>query len=105
MNYFWGNVFDYFKDRRVAGVFFATLLVLGGVFVAAVVAWRVICANGWQGYMVYALPGLGLLLVAWGWQGIRQWRAYQKIRYRSSPLSRDELAKARSKLIRHKTTK
>jgi hypothetical protein len=105
MNYFWGNVFDYFKDRRIAGVFFGTMLALGGVLVAGVILWQIICAYQLEGYLIYTVPGWGLLVGVWLWRVIRQWRAWRKVRYRSAPLSRDELAKARSKLISHKTTK
>jgi hypothetical protein len=92
MNGFWDNVFEYVKERRNVAVFFGTLAVFGGLLLLATVfgnlqqAWPMI------------LPGVGILLLALIWRGIQQIRARRLNRYKTSPLSRDELAKARSKL-------
>jgi hypothetical protein len=99
MNCFWSNVFDHFKERRLGAVFFGALavvvglLLLGSAFGGFLQDWPMI------------LPGMGVLLLAFIWRGIRQARARWSSRYKSSPLSRDERAKARSKLITKPTFK
>jgi MFS family permease len=105
MNYFWGNFFEYCKERRNAAVFFGTLalliigLVLGGILYQI--------SDGWNflQYWPMMLPGIGLVLLALIWRGLRQFRRRRLDRYKSSPLSRDERTKARSKLIRAKHPK
>lgn len=101
MSYFWGNVFDYFKDRRIAGVFFGTLLALGGTLIVGLILYQVVCAYDMQEQVIYSLPGLGLLILLWLARRIMRARAHRKLRYRISPLSRDEITKARSKLLKH----
>ncbi len=102
MDFFWGNVFEYFKDRRGAAFFFATLLALFIALIVGSILYHVICAYDLQAYLVYSLPGLALILMAWIGSGIAQARARRRNQYKSSPLSRDELIKARSKLTRIK---
>lgn len=103
MNYFWGNVFEYFKDRRLAGVFFGTLLALGGLLLVGAILLQIICAYELQGYLVYSLPGVAVVFAALIGRGMARARARRRNGYKSSPLSRDELRKARSKLMRTKT--
>lgn len=102
MDFFWGNVFEHFKDRRYAAIFFGSLLALFGTLIVGSILYRVICAYEMQSYLVYSLPGLGLMLAAWLARKILAARARARNRYKSSPLSRDELGKARSKLMRVK---
>ena len=93
MNYFWGNIFEYFRDRRVAGVFFRTLLILIVLLAAGLL---------FREFLVYVLPAVaGVFLFRTGFAISRAW-ARRRNRYKSSPLSRDELSKARSKLMRAK---
>jgi hypothetical protein len=101
MNYFWGNVFEYFKDRRVAAVFFGTLLVLGGLLIAGLIVYQVICAYELQDYLVnLLLAGVLISLMKIG-RRVARARAQRRVRYKISPMSRDELTKARSKLLKH----
>jgi membrane protein implicated in regulation of membrane protease activity len=99
VNFFWGQVFEFVRERRNAMIFYGTLVVflpvLGGI------------AESYGGlqYWPYALPGLGLLLLALVWTGLRQRRTRRLNRYKSSPLSRDEMIKARSKLTSKPTFK
>ena len=93
MNYFWGNVFEYFKDRRLGSVFFGTLAVVLAILVLVAAFYKYLLEN-WQ----IVLSVIGLLLLALIWQGFRQMRMMRLNRYKSSPLSRDEKVKARSKL-------
>ena len=102
MNFFWGNVFEYFKDRRVAAIFFGTLLALGGLLIAGFIAAQVICTYHLENYVVYALPVMALALLVQISRGIARARARRHERYKISPLSRDEVSKARSKLVKQK---
>lgn len=100
MNYFWGNIFEYFKDRRLGSVFFCTLAVTLVVLVLVAAFYQFLLQN-WR----IVLLGISPLLLVLIWRGIRQMRTRHLNRYKSSPLSRDEKAKARSKLITKPTFK
>jgi hypothetical protein len=102
MNYFWGNVFEYFKERRYAAVFFGTLAALAGMLAVAVMLEQIVRAYELQDQLVYLLPGMALLFGARVARGIVRERARRCDRYKISPLSRDELDKARSKLVRQR---
>ena len=102
MNYFWGNVFDYFKDRRIAGVFFITLMVLLVLLFIGAIVFQAIGEENLRTGLVYASPIMGGFLLIWIWRAILRARARSRDRYKISPLSRDELRKARSKLMRAK---
>ena len=103
MDFFWGNVFEYFKDRRLGAVFFGTLTALIGTLAAGAIFYQITDGfyplEDWP----YLMSGIGLLLLALIWRGRKRARARRLNRYQPSPLSRDELHKARSKL-RTKTT-
>jgi hypothetical protein len=105
MNYFWGNVFEYFKERRLGAVFFVTLLAFVGVMAGGVMVYQIAGGFNLLQYWPFALVGTGLLLLALTWRGFRQMRARRLNRYKSSPLSRDERVKARSKLKTKPTSK
>lgn len=106
MDYFWGNMFEYFKDRRYAAVFFGTLMALGGLFVAVVIGVQIFSAYNLQNYLDYIVPGtsaiFALLFTVWIIRFRRRMLARRKERYKISPMSRDELNKARSKLVNNK---
>jgi hypothetical protein len=102
MNCFWGNVFDYFKERRMAGFFFATLTFLAGLLVAGWLVYQLIRAYNLQDYVVYALPVAIIILCIWAGRSLSRARERWRYRYKSSPMSCDELRKARSKLLRSK---
>ena len=106
MDFFWGNVFEYFKDRRIAGIFFGTLMALGGLLIAGIIAAQVFCAYNLQDYLNYIVPGAAaiflMLFSIWIIRARRRMLARRKDRYRISPMSRDELNKARSKLVNNK---
>jgi hypothetical protein len=102
MNYFWGNVFDYFRDRRIAGVFFATLMVLLLLLAIGAILFQTVGAENLRTGFEYSLPFLIALFLGWIWRCIARARTRSRDRYKISPLSRDELRKARSKLMRAK---
>jgi hypothetical protein len=95
MDFFWTNVFEYFKDRRMAGVFFGTLLALVGLIIAGVIVYQILGDK-----VVYLLPVAAAFFLISAARAILRARARRRNRYKSSPLSRDELKKARSKLMR-----
>jgi hypothetical protein len=99
MNYFWGNFFEYCKERRNAAVFFGTLAVFFGLLVAGVIIYQVADGYNLLQYWPFIVVALSFCLLSVIWQGIRQARARRLNRYKTSPLSRDELRKARSKLV------
>jgi high-affinity Fe2+/Pb2+ permease len=105
MNYFWGNVFEYFKDRRLGAVFFGTLALFIGALALGGMLYQIAGGYNLLQYWPMMLPGIGLVLLALVWRGVRQRRAQRLNRYKTSPLSRDELAKARSKLTTKPTFK
>ena len=102
MSYFWRNLFEYYKERRLAALFFGALMSMGALLAVGCILFQVIRAFDLEGYRVYVLPVLALILCVWIGRGISRERARWRNRYRSSPLSCDELSKARSKLRRAK---
>jgi hypothetical protein len=83
MNSFWGNLYDTFKDRRY-GVLF--LVSLGALVLSPIL-----------------LPFMGLYVLARGWSAFRLAQANRRNKLRYSPLSRDELRVARSKLLNNQS--
>jgi hypothetical protein len=78
MNSIWDNLYDRFKDRRYGVLFLASLvaLVLSPVL----------------------LPVMGLYFLGRGWSAFCLAQENRRNQLRHSPLSRDELRAARSKL-------
>ena len=105
MNFFWDNVFDYFKERRYGAIFFGSLGMFFVVFMVGTILFQVFHTDELQEYLDYVLLAVGGLFVIWIFFGIRRLRARRWDRYKSSPLSRDELSKARSKLRTKQTFK
>ena len=100
MNYFWGNIFDYVKDRRFVPVFFITLGVLFGVPLAvAVLVGTTNIKDYFQYWPVMLSVVVGGLVISI-FRNVAQARAQRRHGYKVSPLSRDELSKARSKLLK-----
>jgi len=84
MNPFW-SMYDRFKDRRYGGLFIFAL--------SALVLLPIL------------LPVIGLYFLARGWSAFRLARANRRNKLRYSPLSRDELRVARSKLLKDRNLK
>jgi hypothetical protein len=100
MNFPWNGVFDFFTDRGRGALFFRSLAAFFVMFVLGALVDEVITANGWQNDVVYVIPPVGLWLSFWLYVAIRRMRKQRCLRYQSSPLSCDELTKARSKLMK-----
>jgi hypothetical protein len=98
MNHFWGNLFESFKERRNVVIFFWGLAALPLVILAGAGGYVLFQALNLAANWPLTLPELFLLLVILVWRGLRRARERRLNRYKNSPLSRDELAKARSKL-------
>ena len=92
------NWFDYFRDRRFVPVFFITLLTF--CLVAALVAAFVKTTDGFDvvQHLPLVLPPFVLFLAIFIWRAVARARARRRDGYERSPLSRDEMRKARSKL-------
>jgi hypothetical protein len=70
MDFFWSNVFEYFKDRRVAAVFFSALLVFAGLLLVGAIVFQAVGAENLRVGLIYASPVLVMLLVVWIWRSI-----------------------------------
>jgi peptidoglycan/LPS O-acetylase OafA/YrhL len=97
MSHFWCSLFEHLKGCGQNATLF--LVALAG-FVGLLVAAAIILNTQLRQYFMAALPWLGVLLAAWGGLAIRRARARRRERLLQSPMSEDEVSKARSKLVR-----
>jgi len=100
MNSIWSNLYDKCKDRRYGVLFFISLGSVFGMFLAALIIAQIVGSANLESYVFPTLPATGILVVVWIVRTIRQSRRHD--RYEILPLSRDEICKARSKLVRQK---
>jgi hypothetical protein len=98
MKSFWEESYDSAKDRRYGMLFFATLLVLFGAIILGAAIYGIMGADIFREFVLPTLPGVAIFLFALGWWCIRRMRKRRQERLKYAALSRDELAKARSKL-------
>jgi len=105
MNSFWNNLYDCAKDRRYGMLFLTVLLAFPGLIILGATIYKITGANNLREYFLPALPGIGILLVALSWRIIRRARKRGREQLKYSPLSRDELLKARSKLTKNRNLK
>jgi hypothetical protein len=94
VNSFWGNLLEHFKSNS-AWLFMPALL----AFIGLIIIGSSIPDKVPSEFLIYALPGTGLLVLTLAWRGIRRARAQRGKRFRREELSRDEIRKARSKLV------
>ncbi len=104
MNSFWSSLYDKFKDRHYAGLFFISFGSVFGLFILVMILCQIIGTAHLQQYFLQMLPGAGLLVLALVWRGIRRARTQRRKRFRREELSRDEIRKARSKLVNQNKT-
>ena len=97
MNPFWGNLLEHFKTRS-ASLFVPTLLVFFGIIIAGGIIYDKVPPEEFFA----GLTAIGLVALVLVWRAVR--RARKRSRYDSSPLSRDEMNKARSKLVNRNKT-
>jgi hypothetical protein len=94
---FWGNIYDDVKDRRYGGLFFSTLLALfGSLGIMALIGALTNGVGLVPALFVFAVPAAIALVCAVS-NFVRAWKR-RDVSLNSAALSRDELAKARSKL-------
>jgi hypothetical protein len=97
MHLFWNHLYDQSKDRRYGALFFSTLVMLFGLLgVIAVISAITSSAGLVPALILFAVP-FSIALVCTVANCIRGWNHRHGTGNRST-LSRDELAKARSKL-------
>ena len=94
----WAESYDGDKDRRFGLLFFVAILGFFGAVVLGAILFAVIGPDYFRQYGLPALPGSGILLIAFGWRWIRRERKRRRERLKYAALSRDELVKARAKL-------
>jgi membrane protein implicated in regulation of membrane protease activity len=102
MDFFWVNVFEYFKDRRFAPVFFITLAILFAGPLAIGLLLGLPNADDLLKYWPFVVAVIVSTVLISVLRAVQRARARRKDRYKISPLSRDELNKARSKLVNNK---
>ena len=98
MGPFWSSLFEHLKHCGRGGTVF--MLTLAGLVILAALA-VIICATQLYDYLLPVMPAIAVLAVAWAGVAIRRARARRRQRVERSPLSRDELRVARSKLVKH----
>ncbi len=97
MHPFWSQIYDQSKDRRYGALFFSALLMLFGLLgVVALISAMTNSAGLVPALILFAVP-FSIALVCMVSNCIREWNHRHGTGNRSA-LSRDELAKARSKL-------
>jgi len=97
MGPFWSSLFEQLRDcGRSASLF---LITLGGLFVLLCLV-AFLCSTELYKYLWPALPVILLYAAVWAVVRFRRARTRRRERLVPSPLSRDELRVARSKLKR-----
>jgi hypothetical protein len=104
MNSIWNNLYDKAKDRRYGVLFFFSLfgcfgLLLIGALICKILEGIDFGAFDLPSHFLELLPGFVIVMAALIWRGIRRARAQGGHRFRREELSRDEISKARSKLM------
>lgn len=104
MNSIWSNLYDKFKDRRYGVLFFSSLIVVFVTFLLGAFLYNILGGIDFsrfnlQAHFLQLLPGFLILMVALIWRAIRRARMRRGKRFRREELSRDEIRKARSKLM------
>ena len=104
MNSIWSNLYDKAKDLRYGVLFFASLVGFFVLFLVGVLACKMIEGTDFsplslQTHILQVLPGLLIIIAALIWRAVRRARAQRGKRFRREELSRDEIRKARSKLV------
>ena len=97
MGPFWKGLGEDLKNRgRNPTLFLIAVVLFFGLMGLAWLGYE----SGFARYLLRALPGMGVLVLAWAAHAIRQARARRHARLPLPPLSCDELRAARSKLVK-----
>ena len=100
MNFPWNRVFEHHRERHRGALFFSGFVLFLIVVTIGIIVGQTVGVAEFQEGIAYAAAILGVLSLVWIFQIIRRARARRRDRYKISPLSRDEIGKARSKLIK-----
>ena len=103
MNPFWNRLYDRNKDRRYAILFLFTFLIFIGLAAPGIMLF--LRAGTFNVPPNYLLPGIGGLLAVLVWRTTHHLRMQRREPDSFSRLSRDELHKARSKLLKDRNLK
>lgn len=104
MNSIWSNLYDKAKDRRYGVLFFSSLIAVFVVFLLGALLYNILGGIDFgpfdvQSHFLELVPGMVILMAALAWRGVRRARAQRGKTFRREELSRDEIRKARSKLV------
>lgn len=102
MNSFWERIYDAVKDRNYGMLFFGTFLGMIIAFFLIGLLVAITGVNGVQTYLMPVLGGMAFFAVIAMAVTIRRARRQRAKRRKFMELSRDEIQKARSKLMRSK---
>ena len=105
MNSCWSNLYDRFKDRRYGTLFIITFLTSLGLLIFAGAVISIVRQSNSEETVLAFVPAMVLLIVALVWKMILLARAQRNAGTKFPPLSRDELSKARSKLVKDRKLK
>jgi hypothetical protein len=104
MNSIWNNLYDRAKDRRYGTLFFISFFGSFGLFLVGVLGYKILDGVDFSQfdlpqYFLQLLPGVVIIMVALALRSYRRARAQGGHKFRRQELSRDEISKARSKLM------
>jgi hypothetical protein len=100
MHSFWTSLYDKARDRRYGALFLSAIPAFLGLLVLGVMLERALRELDPEECFLQALPGLALLALAWVLSKFRRAQTRRRASPRHTPLSRDELRVARSKLVK-----
>lgn len=102
MDSIWEKLYDSAKDRRYGILFMATWSGIFGLSLLSIFISELSSENGAQEFFLATLSGAVISMLGISWWVIRRRRRRPEERIEYRELSRDELAKARSKLMNGK---
>lgn len=95
----WNNVFEYFRDRGRGALFFGGFSLVLGLLIGGIILGQFLGEEKSKQCVEWMFLLIGIICMARVCLAIRRVRARRLNRYKISPLSRDEISKARSKLM------
>lgn len=107
MNSISSKLYDPVKDRRYGILFLSTVIIFVGLSAVAMIAQGIVDhleleKSDLKDYFLRVLPGIILLIGVLIWKMVHPSQRPQKKIFQRHELSRDEIIKARSKLVKTK---
>lgn len=96
----WNRVFEHFRDRGRGALFFGGLATVLGVMIGVAILVSMVGESGAEMALACLAVLFGMIWLVQICLWIKRARTRRLNRYKISPLSRDEICKARSKLVR-----